>query len=114
MKFYLDEDPAPAIAVALRKQAIDAVSAHEVGRIGLRDAEQLAFAAYQGRCLVSANARDFARLGRDAIDQGGPHAGIVLCPPRIHTQNVGIVVKALLEIAKRYPAGLGEYDVVYL
>jgi predicted nuclease of predicted toxin-antitoxin system len=114
VKFYLDEDLTPAIAVALRKLAVDAVSAHEVGRIGLGDAEQLAFAANQGRCLVSANARDFARLGRDAIDQGRRHAGIVLCPPRIHAQNVGVVVKALLEIAQRYPAGLGDYDVVYL
>jgi predicted nuclease of predicted toxin-antitoxin system len=114
VKFHLDEDLAPAIAVALRKQAVDTVSAHEVGRIGLGDAEQLAFVGNQGRCLVSANARDFARLGRDAIDQGRRHAGIVLCPPRIHTQNVGIVVKALLEISKRYPASLGEYDVVYL
>jgi predicted nuclease of predicted toxin-antitoxin system len=114
VKFYLDEDLAPAIAVALRKQGVDALSAHEVGRIGLGDAEQLAFASNQRRCLVSANARDFARLGRDAIGQGRRHAGIVLCPPRIHTQNVGIVVKALQGIAKRYPAGLGEYDVVYL
>jgi predicted nuclease of predicted toxin-antitoxin system len=114
VKFYLDEDLAPAIAVALRKQAVDAVSAHEVGRIGLGDAEQLAFAASQRRCLVSANARDFARLGRDAIDQGRRHAGIVLCPPRIHTRNVGVVVKALLEITQRHPAGLGDYDVVYL
>lgn len=114
MKFYLDEDLAPVIAVALRKRAVDAVSAHEVGRIGLGDAEQLAFAADQGRCLVSANAREFRRLGRDAVEQGRPHAGILLCPPRIHGRDLGRVVKALVEIAKRYPTGLGGYDVIYL
>jgi hypothetical protein len=38
----------------------------------------------------------------------------VLCPPRTHGLDVGVVVKALVEIAKRYPAGLGEYDVLYL
>ncbi len=114
MKFYLDEDLTPAIAVALRKRAVDAVSAHEVGRTGFGDAEQLAFAAGKGRCLVSANARDFRRLGRDAIEQGRPHAGIVLCPPRIHGPDVGAVVNALVEIAKRYPAGLRDYNVVYL
>ena len=114
MKFYLDEDLTPIIAVALRKRRADAVSAHELGQIGLSDAEQLSFAAGQGRCLVSVNARDFRRLGRDAIEQGRPHAGIVLCPPRIHGLDVGAIVKALAEIAERYPAGLGEYDVLYL
>jgi hypothetical protein len=38
----------------------------------------------------------------------------VLCPPRIHTLDVGAVVKALMKIAERYPAGVGEYDVLYL
>ena len=114
MRLYLDEDLTPVIAVALRKRGVDAVSAHDLGQSGLSDAEQLTFAAGQGRCLVSANARDFGRLGRDAIEKGGPHAGIVLCPPRIHGLDVGAVVKGLVEIAKRYPAGLGEYDVLYL
>ena len=114
MKFYLDEDLAPAIAASLRKRGVDAVGAHEVGQIGLSDAEQLAFAAGHGRCLVSANARDFRRLGHDAIEQGRSHAGIVLCPPRIHGRDIGGVVKALATIAERYPGGLGEYDVLYL
>ena len=83
MKFYLDEDLAPAIAVALRKRGVDAVSAHEVGNVELGDKEQLAFATRQGRCMVSANARDFRSLGHEAVEQGRPHAGIVLCPPRI-------------------------------
>jgi predicted nuclease of predicted toxin-antitoxin system len=114
VRFYLDEDLAPSIAVGLRKKGIDAVSAHEVGNVGLGDTEQLAFAAGQRRCLVSKNARDFGRLGHAAVDQGHPHAGIVLCPPRMGGGNVGVTVSALMAIAARYPAGLGEYDVIYL
>ena len=115
MRFYLDENLAPAIAVGLRKRGIDAVSAHEVGNIGLGDTDQLAFAARQRRrCLVSKNARDFGRLGHAAVDQGHPHAGIVLCPPRMGGGNVGVIIGALMAIAGRYPAGLGEYDVLYL
>jgi predicted nuclease of predicted toxin-antitoxin system len=114
VKFYLDEDLAPAIAVALRKRGVDAVSAHEVGNVELGDKEQIAFATRQRRCMVSANARDFRSLGHEAVEQGRPHAGIVLCPPRIHGRDVGAVVKALMEIAKRYPRGPGEYDVLYL
>lgn len=114
MKFYLDEDLAPAIAVALGKKGVDAISAHEVGKLGLGDAEQLVLATRQGRCVVSGNARDFRSLGHDAVEQRRPHAGIVLCSPRVHGSDVGAVVKALMEIADRYPAGLGEYDVLYL
>lgn len=114
MKFYLDEDLAPAIAVALRKRGVDAVSAHEVGHVELGDKEQLVSATRQGRCMVSGNARDFRSLGQDAVAQGRPHAGIVLCPPRIHGPDIGAVVNALMGIADRYPAGLGEYDVLYL
>ena len=32
----------------------------------------------------------------------------------VHGLDVGAIVKALAEIAERYPAGLGEYDVLYL
>ncbi len=56
----------------------------------------------------------FLSVARDAVEQGRPHAGIVLCPPRIHGLDVGAVVKALMKIAERYPAGVGEYDVLYL
>ena len=38
----------------------------------------------------------------------------MLCPPRIHVFDVGDVMRALAKIAERYPAGLGEYDVLYL
>jgi predicted nuclease of predicted toxin-antitoxin system len=114
VKLYLDEDLAPAIGVALRRRGVDAVSADEVGNVELGDKEQLVFATRQGRCVVSGNARDFRSLGHDAVEDGRPHAGIVLCPPRIHGLDVGTVVKALMEIAERYPGGLGEYDVLYL
>jgi predicted nuclease of predicted toxin-antitoxin system len=114
VKFYLDEDLAPAIAAGLRRKGVDAVSAHDVGHVEVGDAEQLVIATGQGRCLVSRNARDFTTLGRDATAQRRPHAGIVLCPPRIRGSDIGAAVNALMKIAERYPAGLGEYDVLYL
>ena len=114
MKLYLDEDLALAIAAALRKRRVDTVSVHELGNVELGDREQLIFATRQGRCLVTGNARDFRSLGHDAVAQRRPHAGIVLCPPWIHGPKVGAIVKALVEIAERYPGGRGEYDVIYL
>lgn len=114
MRFYLDEDLAPQIAVALRTRGIDAVSAHEVRAVGWTDSEQLAYATRQGRCLVTGNLRDFIRLGHGAIGLGEPHSGIVLCSPGAVRGTVGRTVQALARLAQPYPDGLGHYDVVYL
>jgi predicted nuclease of predicted toxin-antitoxin system len=44
MKFYLDEDLSPKIADILRKNGVDAVSAHEIGAVEASDLQQLEFA----------------------------------------------------------------------
>lgn len=114
MKFYLDEDLTPRIAERLRKKGIDAVSAFEVGNIQISDREQLAYAAREGRCVVTRNARHFILLAREALRRQEPHAGIILCSPRISGFEIGAITTALIQIAKRFPKGLDEYDVVYL
>lgn len=114
MKFYLDEDLSPEIAARLRKRGIDAVSAFEAGNVQLSDREQLAYAAQAGRCVVSRNARHFVLLAHEAVRRQQPHAGIVLCPPSIRGFEIGTVVDALARLAKQFPHGLGEYDVLYL
>lgn len=114
MKFYLDEDLAPALAIALRRKGIDAVSAHEVGMLQIPDSEQLAFAGHKGRCIVTRNARHFVILARDAIDRQAPHAGILLVSPRFTGAEIGAIATRLVQIAKMYPKGFGAYDVLYL
>jgi predicted nuclease of predicted toxin-antitoxin system len=114
VRFYLDEDLSPQIAVALRGRGIDAASAHEVGNQGLTDREQLAFAARHRRCLVTGNARDFVPLAKQAVLNGDPLAGIVLCPSRPHAADVGAIARALIRLVERFPRGIGEYDLIYL
>lgn len=114
MKFYLDEDLSPQIAVRLRKRGIDAVSAFEAGHIQLSDREQLAHAAQEGRCVVTRNNRHFIVLAQEAIRRQQPHAGIILCPPSIRGFEIRVIVDALMRLAKQFPRGLGEYDVLYL
>jgi len=114
VRFYLDEDLSPAIAAALRRHGIDALDAHEASNEGLTDEEQLAFATRLRRCLVTGNTRDFVRLGRRAVLNEEPHAGLILCSPRLHRRDAGAMVRALVHLAERYPRGLGEYDVIYL
>lgn len=114
MKFYLDEDLSPRIAERLRKRGIDAVSAFEAGNVQLSDREQLAYAAQEGRCLVTRNVRHFILLAQEAIRRQEPHAGIILCSPNIRGFETGTIVHAVTRLAKQFPRGLGEYDVLYL
>jgi hypothetical protein len=114
VRFYLDEDLSPRIAVVSRSRGLDAVSAHEVGNHGLTDEEQLTYAARAGRSLLTGNVRHFAALGRRAVNMAVPHAGIILCPTGRHRRDPSGTAQALARIAAQYPSGLGEYDVIYL
>jgi predicted nuclease of predicted toxin-antitoxin system len=114
MKFYLDEDLAPQIAERLRKMGLDAVSALEAGNAQLSDRDQLRFAAQQGRCLVTRNVRHFVLLAHAAIRHQDPHAGIVLCSPRLRGFEIGKIASALMRLARQFPEDFGPYDVVYL
>ena len=70
IRLYLDEDVAPAVAVAIRRRGFDAISVHELGRRGQSDSEQLAHAAADDQTLFTFNAADFLRLHRAWIEQG--------------------------------------------
>jgi predicted nuclease of predicted toxin-antitoxin system len=112
--FYLDEDLAPQVAARLRKMGLDAVSALEAGNAQLSDRDQLRFAARQGRCLVTRNARHVVLLAQAAIRHPDPHAGIVLCSPRFRGFEIGKIASALMRLARQFPEEFGPYDVVYL
>jgi predicted nuclease of predicted toxin-antitoxin system len=114
VKLYLDEDLSPAITARLRRRSIDAVSAHEVGVIGVADSAQLDYAAARRRALVTRNVRHFRALGDDRIRSQTPHAGIVLCPSSLRGSEYRVIADALAQLTRRYPKGLGPYDVVFL
>jgi predicted nuclease of predicted toxin-antitoxin system len=114
MKFYLDEDLAPRIAVRLRNKELDAVSALEVGNTQLSDREQLRYAAQEGQRLVARDVRHFVVLAQDAIRRQEPHAGIVLRPPSLQGFEVRKIADALTRLARQLPKGPGEFEVVYL
>ena len=58
------------------------------------DDAQLGFAASQGRLLLTANVRDFARLHWDWLRQGKAHSGIMLIPQQRY--STGEIVRRLL------------------
>ncbi|MGH8579834.1 MAG: DUF5615 family PIN-like protein, partial [Gammaproteobacteria bacterium] len=107
-------DQSPHNADRLRKRGINAESDIEEVNVQASHREQLANAADEGRCLVTRNVRHFILLAQEAIRRQQPHAGIILCPPSIRGFETGAIVAALTRLAKRFPRGLGEYDVLYL
>jgi predicted nuclease of predicted toxin-antitoxin system len=114
VKFYLDEDLSPRIAELLRRRGLDAISAAEAGNRQISDQEQLPYAAREGRVLVTRNVRHFVQLSKEAVARQEPHAGIILCPPRLRGFESRAIADALPRLSKRFPKGLGGYDVLYL
>jgi hypothetical protein len=114
MKYYLDEDLSPDIAVAGRALGLDVVSAHECGSRGVPDEEQLARAAAEERCVVTFNRNDFLRVTRQAYDLLRPHRGILIVPPRFRYEQYGTLAEALAAHAAKFPDGLPPYTIAFL
>ncbi len=97
IRLYLDEDVHKRVASALRLRHFDAVSAHDVGRWGLGDEEQLAFAATEGRALLTFDSQDYIQLHRKWLHDGREHSGIIISDQL----PVGETVRRLLHLLNR-------------
>jgi predicted nuclease of predicted toxin-antitoxin system len=75
-----DEMITPRLADSLRLQGYDAASCHALGRANqsISDADQLRFAAAEGRAIYTFNAIDFRRLHALWQTTGDEHAGIII------------------------------------
>lgn len=105
LAFLLDEDVQPAVAAALRKWGIDAVSLHELGAggLGVPDGEVLRLAISEGRVLVSFNRDDVQRLDGEMQRTSSAHAGIVWCSERTFPRRrVGDLSRALRALSERH------------
>lgn len=80
IKLFTDEHVHAGLASALRQRGYDAVSCHEANRVNQRisDEAQLAYAAEQGRAMLTNNMADFIRLDETWKRIGHVHAGIIL------------------------------------
>lgn len=75
VRYYTDQHVPRPVVDGLRRRGIDVLTAQEAGRCGLRDPDQLAFAASENRVLVSFDP-DFLALHQ----AGTAHDGIAWCP----------------------------------
>lgn len=76
IRFYLDQHVPSLVARGLRQRGVDVLTAQEAGRCALSDCEQLAFAAGEGRVMVTFDA-DYLQLATAGVE----HAGIAYCHP---------------------------------
>lgn len=93
--FFSDEDVYAAVAIALRKAGLDALSTPEAHRRGNSDESQLTWAAEHGHVLVTFNVAHFAALHWAWMSQGRHHAKIVVSSQR----PVGDVLRRLQRLA---------------
>jgi hypothetical protein len=113
LRFLLDEDVSPEVAVVARGLGLDAVSVHEIARTGLSDEEQLVFAANQRRVLVTPNRDDFIALTRLFYATMRTHHGVVVVPRTLPNNRPAAMAHAIAAWMDRFgphDPGLGFLD----
>lgn len=70
LRFYLDENISPEVAVQLNKIGIDALSVIDLGISGVSDEQHLQLATEQGRVLCTHD-QDFIQLAAENFEHNG-------------------------------------------
>lgn len=89
IRFHLDENVDPDIALALRRTGIDATTSQEANLLAESDLVQLDFARIQSRILVTHD-DDFLILNSQEIE----HSGITYCQK--NTKSIGYIIRMLI------------------
>jgi len=114
VKLYLDEDISPKVSEILRKKGMDAASAHETGMLEASDEEQLAFAAADGRAMVTRNRDDFITLTVQFFEGLKPHKGVIIVPHTIPGSEFSKLAALVMKYSKDHPQGLESYTIEFL
>src|SRR5437016_2694647 len=100
LRLFTDEDVYAAVAIALRRAGLDALSTPEAGRSGESDEAQLEWTSTEGRSLLSFNVGHFAAVHTQWVRSGRHHGGIILSSQR----GVGEVIRRVLNLAANLDA----------
>lgn len=98
---YLDEDVHLGLGMALRKRGFDVIHAQELDRKGLSDAEHMANAIEQRRCLLSFNTKDFVLLHNEYAEHEKEHWGIIVSKQRPIGETLSRVLKVLQRFSRQ-------------
>ena len=114
LRFYLDENLSRRLATLARARGLDVTSAQELGRHGLSDEAQLAFAAAEGRCIVSHDDKDLLYWTSRFQASGHPHAGLLIVKWRVERPQFGQFVRLLEEFTATRAKPMAPYEIAWL
>lgn len=80
LRFVLDADLRPKAALAARGLGLDVVTVPDTGLGEAADDELLAWAAKEGRVVVTRNRDDFIEWTATFFHRAAPHAGVLIVP----------------------------------
>jgi hypothetical protein len=100
IRLYLDEDVHKRVAYALKLRHFDVISAHELGRWGLSDEEQLSYATNEGRALFTYNTSDYLPIHQEWIRCGKEHYGLIVS----NQLPIGETIRRMLNLLNRLTA----------
>ena len=108
MRLLIDEMFDPAIAVALRTKAYDAIAVAADSTLrSLDDRKVFEVAQTGGRAVLTENVKDFKPLVDEYQAAGWPHYGIIFTSnkafPRANLGTVGALVVALSVLFEEWP-----------
>lgn len=78
IRLYLDEDVFPLLAKVLRDRGFDVVSAHDLRRLSLSDADHLDFSIREGRAILAFNVKHFIQLAQERWNTGCTFPGVIV------------------------------------
>jgi predicted nuclease of predicted toxin-antitoxin system len=101
LRFLLDAQISPRVALAARGKGLDVRALQETMPADLPDREVLEYAIREGRILVTYNTGDFAILLRSAIDLGLRLPGLIFVDARsLPPDDFGGLVRALVKTTR--------------
>jgi predicted nuclease of predicted toxin-antitoxin system len=97
IKFFVDTHISNEAMGQVRNRGIEVVRCEAVGMADAEDSDLLAYAAENGYVMVSCDV-DFEGLHYGYIDKGEHHCGILLLNQYQQCQNIGTIVRAMIEV----------------